>query len=317
MKMTKKGEKLMKAHFQIFNDVYINCKYHAIINMLNAFNADINVILYNYITIYKYNSQYNTYKPEYITTRNIQDILFENGILEDKIDYTLNLFEKIKECNRDDCCAIIRVDMYEIPYHKGYFKKKHYRRYVLLYDIDIEKGIVKILDREKNNVNSNLISIHFKELSKWYEYYLKNFYYSKIDTDCTLYIFKQIYKNNSQVISNNNEFLFDISCYKTELYNNIKTLQDMYTKVKLDSYETLKISLSKILLAKQADKYRFNKIGKSQCAEIINQQINMITVMFYYIEKNDIDKVKEKLKNFIDLEEKFNFYFIKTCGRVK
>ena len=47
--MTKKGEKLMKAHFQIFNDVYINCKYHAIINMLNAFNADINVILYNYI----------------------------------------------------------------------------------------------------------------------------------------------------------------------------------------------------------------------------------------------------------------------------
>ena len=317
MKMMKKGEKLMKAHFQIFNDVYINCKYHAILNMLNVFNADINVILYNYITIYKYNSQYNTYKPEYITTRSIQDILFENGILEDKIDYTLNLFEKIKQCHRDDCCAIIRVDMYEIPYHKGYFKKKHYRRYVLLYDIDIEKGIVKILDREKNNVNSNLISIHFKELSKWYESYLKNFYYSKIDTDCTLYIFKQIYKNNSQDISNNNEFLFDISCYKTKLYNNIKTLQDMYTKVKLDSYETLKISLSKILLAKQADKYRFNKIGKSQCAEIINQQINMITVMFYYIEKNDIDKVKEKLKNFIDLEEKFNFYFTKTCGRVK
>lgn len=316
MKMMKKGEKLMKAHFQIFNDIYINCKYHAILNMLNVFNVDVSVILYNYITIYKSSPQYNTYKPEYITTRNIHDILFENGILEEKIDYTLNLFEKIKDCNKNNCCAIIRVDMYEIPYHKGYFKKKHYRRYVLLYDIDIEKGIVKILDREKNNVNSNLISIHFRELSKWYDSYLKNFYFSKIDTDCTLYIFKQINKNNSQVISNKNSLLFDITCYKTELYNNIKTLQEMYTKVKPDSYETLKISLSKILLAKQADKYRFNKIGKSQCAEIISQQINMITVMFYYIEKNDIDKVKEQLKNFIELEEKFNLYFIKTCGRV-
>ena len=140
----------MKSHFQIFNDIYINCKYHAILNMLNAFNVDVNVILYNYITIYKSSPQYNTYKPKYITTRNLQDILFENGILEEKIDYTLNLFEKIKECNRNDCCAIIRVDMYEIPYHKEYFKKKHYRRYVLLYDIDIEKGIVKILDREMN-----------------------------------------------------------------------------------------------------------------------------------------------------------------------
>ena len=79
------------------------------------------VILYNYITIYKSSPQYNTYKPEYITTRNLQDILFENGILEEKIDYTLNLFEKIKECNNNNCCAIIRVDMYEIPYHKGYF----------------------------------------------------------------------------------------------------------------------------------------------------------------------------------------------------
>ena len=119
MRMMKKGEKLMKAHFQIFNDTYINCKYHAILNMLNVFNVDVSVILYNYITIYKSSPQYNTYKPEYITTRNLQDILFENGILEEKIDYTLNLFEKIKECN-NNCCAIIRVDMYEIPYHKGY-----------------------------------------------------------------------------------------------------------------------------------------------------------------------------------------------------
>lgn len=317
MKMIKKGEKLMKDHCQIFNDIYINCKYHAILNMLNIFNVDVNVILYNYIMLYKYNPQYNTYKSECITTRNIQDILFENGILEEKIDYTLNLFEKIKECNRNDCCAIIRVDKYEIPYHKKYFKKKHYRRYVLIYDIDLEKGIVKILDREKNNVNSNLISVGFREINKWYDSYLKNFYYSKIDTDCTLYMFRQIYKNNSQVIPNNNEFSFDISCYKTELYNNIKTLQEMYTKVKPDSYETLKISLPKILLAKQADKYRFNKIGKSQCEGIINQQINMIKVMFYYIEKNDIDKVKEQLNKFIELEEKFNFYFIKTCGRVE
>ena len=286
----------MKNHFQIFNDIYINCKYHAIMNMLNVFNVDINVILYNYIMIYKYNFQYNTYKPEYITTRNIKNILFENGILEEEISYTLNLFEKIKECNKNDCCAIIRVDMYEMPYHKEYFKKKHYRRYVLLYDIDLEKGIVKILDREKNNVNSSLISVDYKEFNKWYNSYLRNFYYTKIDTDCTLYMFKKVHENKEQIILNKNELLFNIICYKNELYNNIKILEEMYLKVKADFYESLKISFSKILLAKQADMYRFNKLGKQQCGRIIKQQINIIKVMFYYIEKNNIDKIKEQIK---------------------
>lgn len=315
MRMIKKGEKLMKNHFQIFNDIYINCKYHAILNMLNIFNVDINVILYDYITLYKYNSQYDTYKPEYITTNNIQDIFFENGILERKIDYTLDLFEKIKECNRDNCCAIIRVDMYEVPYLKEYFKKKHYRRYILIYDIDLESGMVKILDRERNNLNSNLISIDFKELSKWYNSYLKNFYYSKVDTDCTLYIFRKFKENKNKVVSK--EFLFDVTSYKAELDSNIITLKAMYSKVKVDFYESLKISFSKILLAKQAEEYRFNKLNKTQCEEVIKQQINIIKVMFYYIEKNDIYKIKEQLSIFIDLETKFNFYFVKTCGRMK
>ena len=56
-------------------------------------------------------------------------IFFSNKTFLGQIDYTLNLFEKIKQCNRDDCCAIIRVDMYEIPYHKGYFKKKQQRSF--------------------------------------------------------------------------------------------------------------------------------------------------------------------------------------------
>lgn len=296
----------MKKPFLIFDSVFINCRFNSLINMLNAFYVDNGILLYNYIPVYLFKEKYNTYKPENVTTKPIKEILKENNIDEKSIGYSLNLVNEIKNCANENCCCIIRVDCFEVPYMEKFFHKKHYRRYILLYDIDLKKGIVRISDAQKVE-NTKLMDVPIREVEKWYKAYLDNFYFKKIDKDDTIYEFINL-NNDLDVEPRNNrkELIESIKIRKKDLSKNVKTLTGIYKGIEKYTLEQLQITFNKILLSKKADLYRYEIFENDDILQLIKQQIDYISVIFYNIAKKDITNLKNKIQDFTVLEEKIN-----------
>ncbi len=150
---------------QIFNDIYINCKYQALMNMMILFNKDKNVILYGIMPKYEFEKNYKVYQVKNYMYKPISEILMENGILEEKVQFTEDIIGKINKCkDNKKKCLIIRIDLYYASYNLKFYRKQHYKRFILIHNVNEETAT--IMDKDQYNNYQEYIQIPLCEIEK-------------------------------------------------------------------------------------------------------------------------------------------------------
>ena len=291
---------------QLFNEIYINCKYQALMNMMILYNRNKDVILYGFIPKYEYSKDYHVYQVKNYTYRPISEILKDNGIIESSLIYSDNIIHILHECQKGNKCLIIRIDLYYTPYNLKFYKKQHYKRFILINNINEEDAT--IYDKDQYNNYKEYTQIPLIEIAEWYNGYINNYYKTGLRTDETIYLYELKEKAKPIHFDSKEIFIKAIKNLNNIFTENIKTLEDITEKIENKTNFEFNKTLEKFLNHKKIERYRYKIFKEDLLDKNIKRQeeiINEIRLVLLRNNENN-EKILNKFKEFVELEKKIN-----------
>lgn len=301
---------------------FIDCKYEAIYNVLKNFNKDAETLELLYY--FKINNIKNNQLMVNVESKiNFSDFLKIFNIEEKSYRKTLKLKEFLIKNLKNYNCAVIKVDLFYQEFSNKYYMKKHKKHNVFIKQIKDDK--VLIIENEFAD-SENYIEkcIKFKDLEKWYNGYLKNYFFTGEDVENTIFIYtenKNIYLKKAKYFA----LLDKQKILKTEK-NNYNIMIQYMTKTNSNNKEN-KIYIN-LLNYKIKERKRLDYISASCIKNIIDDEIRLLheiirkiakeeefdeeKKLFLKLEKNRINSILENEKNKISkiIIRKYDTYYV-------
>lgn len=291
------------------NLIFKGCFYNAFFPVMGHFNRSYLPFLANDIITYKNFKEKGLplVITDYISCREFNEILNEEGICMDCIIQSDNLIEDIELSISSQHPVILSIDCFYEPLRRDTFMKDHWPHNILVYGYgSIKKEFYVLEHRHKDSLRYGQQVIQYKDLENCYKGYLTNFkdldsinsnynrlVYDNMGEHNTFYSFRVAKDNNSNDLSQENskikaenDFLQNLSTNKELIYsgqailiNFCSTLKDIVSdEIILTSVlDELVDSINNIVNAKKVEAYRLSKLfpGKLETISILNDMIEL------------------------------------------
>ena len=282
---------------QVFNDIYINCRYACMFNMLYYFKKNPVCLLLNVLPIYLQNESVSV---EYRYFVNNKTFLKKMGIDEKEIDFSHNLKELIKSIPERDVLIIKNEDFYNES-STFYKRELHHGNNLILSYFQSNDSVEALTQSGVDTYKYEIIPV--QKIIDSYNGYLKEYYFTSLDVKPTVLI----YSNRHEVCKNLEKNFYKLLFKNKKSYmKNIEFLKKYFSTY--DDYsdeENLK-NIVKIELVKKIDFYRCSALELSDT--LCLKQIQILQKIKLIICRNSINK-KEKLRilfsKFIELENEY------------
>lgn len=287
----KKSNRLEISNIYPFNDIFFkNCFYNSAFPIIKHFNRDVSTYLINSIPVFNINSKLGIVSG-YCDTKEIYDLLTDDGIICNYKTISENLLLDIKDSINKGRPVIIWVDCYYEPLRKDTYKKKHLGHTWLVYGYDDDNKQLNIIEHKySDNLTYEKQIISYDDACICYKGYLEmrgekskySFYEFTMSDDnkrimpLTEKQFIQICIQNHNIILKNESVTLE---YINSLYMNLKN-----SIIEKDAYNDIIKDISEMLKVRQVEEYLFKSICNS-LATILTELINAITELRVYLIK--------------------------------
>lgn len=284
------------------NDIFFkNCFYNSAFPIIKHFNRDIITYLINSIPVFN-NSSKTGIISDYCDTKEIYDLLTDDGIICNYKTISENLLLDIKDSITKGRPVIIWVDCYYEPLRKDTYKKKHLGHTWLVYGYDDDNKQLKIIEHKySDNLTYEKQIISYDDACICYKGYLEmigekskySFYEFGVSDDnkksmtITEKHFIQIcIQNHGIILKNESATLEYIDSLYMYLTNSV---------IENDTYNDVIKDISEMLKIRKVEEYLFKSILKENesLTIILNELINALTELRVYLLKIMYSGVKK------------------------
>lgn len=323
--------KMYLAGIEPYNDIYYKgCFFNAFFPILNHFNIDLFSFISNDIIVYEYNKNLERadFGIKFISIRDAEELLNDVGLYAESRKVAADIIDNIIDSISLHRPVIIGVDCFYESIRPDMYKKNNWSHYVSIYGYDQDTATVNILEHDNvYNLTYRKCRIGYTDIYNSYNGRLKNF-----SRNNRLPNYLEFYTNSNETKENNlirnysTVFLDNMSNNKHLIYSsleNIKQIAEFFMKVGnsedklIDGINGITISLTNIVNAKIAERYKINKLlnGQEELIGIINIIINNWSFARSICEKikltkkyhqESLEKIFVKLMQIYEMENSYN-----------
>ncbi|CDZ24038.1 hypothetical protein CCDG5_0919 [[Clostridium] cellulosi] len=330
--ITKKSSGKIIENIEPFNDIFYKlCFYNSFFPVVIHFGKSILPFLINDIAVYaKYPKDGERAKldMEYVPAIPIESVLSEEGMVLQTKNFSENIIGDITAALDENKPVIVWVDCFYESIRTDLYKNKHWSHTVLIYGYDEAEKTFNIIEHSfRDSLLYKKQVISFEDIYNMTRGYMEYFYSN--EKQPVLYAFSksksstaydnssnryfQIYKNN--ILNNQNLMADRLECLKDFIFYFDRIISDKNEFFK--NGNKLIESFNSVINAKNADKYKFEKMANKNLANVyesLNEitemwsDIRRVTAKIFYSEIYNYDKlysVSQKLRSIYKKEREY------------